>query len=119
MSCPTGCLLLNIANCSSPELTAGLQPLTEYRLMLWVPGSTKKYERTFTTDANGKLTIDKAILPHGFFAYGFIKVEIYMGNVLQEITVDGKTYSCVMVGVEKGNQEPEQVFTIDSETTEG
>lgn len=111
MSCETGCFEMQIECCESPVIKAGLTPGDDLMALITRPGSKTIYKREVTVDADGAITIDKATLPDGFLAYGYIELELRKGagfTDVQTMTFGAVSYSCALLELVDVDLQPDE-----------
>jgi hypothetical protein len=102
MSCEKSCLEIQIPCCKSPTIQAGLTANTTYQFILKIVGKNKQYIKQITTAATGAFTIDKSIMPEGFFGYGYIEIEARTGvgfAQMQPFLKDSLSYNCLLLEI--------------------
>ena len=91
---------LAVKCCDSPNISVGLSADTEYFVSVKRLSSSQLYKQAITTDNTGAFTINKGGYPAGYFAFGYLNIEIFTDSsfeTVQAITKDGVEYNCILI----------------------
>lgn len=95
MNCK-GCFEYRTDCCADITVT-GLAADQSYTLTVSKAGSKHYYKKTAITTVYGKAVLLKSSFPLGYFADGFIKVTAEQSEAPVEFTIDGNTYTCILI----------------------